>query len=38
MIDLSIHSIQDWDSNGTIDFAEFVYSFTSWVDIDNPDE
>jgi calcium-binding protein CML len=28
----------DWDSNGTIDFAEFVYSFTSWVDIENPEE
>lgn len=23
----------DWDANGTIDFAEFVYSFTSWVDL-----
>mmetsp|Transcript_16138 Transcript_16138/g.16271 ORF Transcript_16138/g.16271 Transcript_16138/m.16271 type:complete len:337 (+) Transcript_16138:161-1171(+) len=22
----------DWDANGTIDFAEFVFSFTSWVD------
>jgi Ca2+-binding EF-hand superfamily protein len=25
---------QDWDANGTIDFAEFVFSFTSWVDMD----
>lgn len=25
---------QDWDANGTIDFAEFVFSFTSWVDVD----
>lgn len=25
---------QDWDANGTIDFAEFVFAFTSWVDID----
>eukprot|EP01037_Dinobryon_pediforme_P034527 gene34527-40465_t len=25
----------DWDSNGSIDFAEFVYSFTSWIDIDD---
>lgn len=24
----------DWDANGTIDFAEFVYAFASWVDID----
>lgn len=24
----------DWDANGTIDFAEFVFSFTSWVDLD----
>lgn len=24
----------DWDANGTIDFAEFVYAFTSWVDLD----
>eukprot|EP01034_Spumella_vulgaris_P035911 gene35911-44281_t len=24
----------DWDANGTIDFAEFVYAFTAWVDID----
>ena len=24
----------DWDSNGTIDFAEFVFSFASWVDLD----
>lgn len=28
------HQLQDWDANGTIDFAEFVYSFTSWVDVD----
>ncbi len=28
---------QDWDANGTIDFAEFVYAFTSWVDIDEED-
>jgi hypothetical protein len=25
---------QDWDANGTIDFAEFVFAFASWVDID----
>lgn len=25
----------DWDSNGTIDFAEFVFAFSSWVDIDD---
>mmetsp|Transcript_54959 Transcript_54959/g.108542 ORF Transcript_54959/g.108542 Transcript_54959/m.108542 type:complete len:282 (+) Transcript_54959:55-900(+) len=24
----------DWDANGTIDFAEFVFSFSSWVDVD----
>jgi len=24
----------DWDGNGTIDFAEFVFSFTTWLDID----
>lgn len=24
----------DWNSDGTIDFAEFVYAFTSWIDID----
>lgn len=24
----------DWDANGTIDFAEFVFSFASWVDLD----
>ncbi|KAJ1433271.1 hypothetical protein B484DRAFT_429603 [Ochromonadaceae sp. CCMP2298] len=23
----------DWDGNGTIDFAEFVYSMMSWVDL-----
>lgn len=28
----------DWDANGTIDFAEFVYAFTSWVDIDAEEE
>lgn len=28
----------DWDANGTIDFAEFVFAFTSWVDIDNEEE
>jgi len=28
----------DWDANGTIDFAEFVFAFTSWVDIDNDEE
>ncbi len=28
---------QDWDDNGTIDFAEFVFAFTSWVDIDEAD-
>lgn len=26
---------QDWDSNGTIDFAEFVFAFSSWVDIED---
>lgn len=25
----------DWDESGTIDFAEFVFSFTSWVDIND---
>jgi len=25
----------DWDANGAIDFAEFVFTFTSWVDIEN---
>lgn len=24
----------DWDANGFIDFAEFVFSFASWVDLD----
>eukprot|EP01038_Epipyxis_sp_PR26KG_P006207 gene6207-8550_t len=24
----------DWDANGAIDFAEFVFTFTSWVAID----
>eukprot|EP01041_Mallomonas_annulata_P009254 gene9254-19211_t len=24
----------DWDESGTIDFAEFVYSFSSWVDLE----
>lgn len=28
----------DWDSNGTIDFAEFVFAFSSWVDIEGDDE
>mmetsp|Transcript_12455 Transcript_12455/g.20238 ORF Transcript_12455/g.20238 Transcript_12455/m.20238 type:complete len:247 (-) Transcript_12455:323-1063(-) len=28
----------DWDSNGTIDFAEFVFAFSSWVDINEDDE
>lgn len=28
----------DWDANGTIDFAEFVFSFTSWVDIEEEEE
>lgn len=28
----------DWDANGTIDFAEFVYAFSSWVDIGEPEE
>eukprot|EP01039_Chlorochromonas_danica_P009489 gene9489-10480_t len=28
----------DWDANGTIDFAEFVYAFATWVDIEEPDE
>eukprot|EP01042_Synura_sphagnicola_P000805 gene805-892_t len=23
----------DWDANGTIDFAEFVISFSSWMDV-----
>lgn len=27
----------DWDDNGTIDFAEFVFAFASWVDIDEPE-
>lgn len=27
----------DWDSNGTIDFAEFVFAFSSWVDMDIED-
>jgi len=30
----SLLTLQDWDANGTIDFAEFVFSFTSWVDVD----
>jgi hypothetical protein len=30
--------LQDWDGNGTIDFAEFLYSFASWVDIDDDDD
>jgi len=30
-------SEMDWDSNGSIDFAEFVYSFTSWLDIEDED-
>lgn len=25
---------QDWDANGTIDFAEFVHTFSDWVDIE----
>jgi hypothetical protein len=25
----------DWDTNGTIDVAEFVNAFTSWVDLDD---
>lgn len=24
----------DWDHNGNVDFGEFVYAFTKWVDID----
>lgn len=28
----------DWDANGTIDFAEFVFSFTSWVDVDEDED
>ena len=24
----------DWDENGTIDFAEFVYACLSWVNVD----
>lgn len=28
----------DWDENGQIDFAEFVYSFTTWVDNVEDDE
>lgn len=28
----------DWDANGTIDFAEFVFSFTSWVDLEETEE
>jgi hypothetical protein len=26
--------IKDWDKNGCVDFAEFVTTFTGWVDID----
>jgi len=26
---------QDWDANGTIDFAEFVVAFSGWVDIND---
>eukprot|EP01035_Chromulina_nebulosa_P020471 gene20471-26561_t len=25
----------DWDANGTIDFAEFVMAFSTWVDLDD---
>jgi len=27
----------DWDSNGTVDFGEFVFSFTSWFDSQDAD-
>jgi hypothetical protein len=26
--------VQDWDSNGEIDFPEFVQAFSGWVNID----
>ena len=25
----------DWNSDGSIDFAEFVFAFCSWVDLDD---
>lgn len=28
----------DWDGDGNITFKEFLYSFTSWVGVDNDDE
>lgn len=28
----------DWDANGTIDFGEFVYSFTSWFETEDEQE
>lgn len=28
-------SEMDWDSDGSIDFAEFVFTFTKWVDIED---
>lgn len=27
-------SEMDWDRHGTIDFGEFVFTFSSWVDVD----
>lgn len=29
--------MQDWDANGMIDFAEFVHTFSDWVDIEEDD-
>jgi calcium-binding protein CML len=28
----------DWDGNGNIDFAEFVYALTTWVEVDDDDD
>lgn len=28
----------DWDANGSIDFAEFVHAFSSWVDLEGEDD
>ena len=32
--DVLIH-LQDWDANGCVDFQEFVFAFTSWVNVDD---
>ena len=31
---LLVMLLQDWDANGMIDFAEFVHTFSDWVDIE----